>query len=443
MADTLQLSYSSTTLNLHAASDAGWRVRDWRPACAADDDEWVWEEMIADVDEESDDALAASVRAMDDMQRYALAYRSDILRTTPVWLTCQMAGETNARRACVREIEMVPQSDMFGAGFAADHRMRFRLRIERRAYWEATSATTLATGSNLSSIGGEFDYTSGADVTGTVPARVYSMSLAASENALTEHIWVGFFDKAKGSWTAKTELESQTLGTDATATSDANASPGSGNSRVTVSFATAADWASRVTGFTIPNPGRQLVLCRAFVDSGTVAEIRMVRNGVYGQIVRVSATAWALHEMEVVTMPPYGRLVYEALAAYTNAVWTTIYARRISGSGNLYLDILGYVPADELLIHLDGAGSSIAQLSTYTSYCNETPDGQRAAVRTDDGATTISKVVSSSWTGRGIPVGDGRLYLFAALVNKASTFTNTIDVGLQLVPRWRLLRGSN
>lgn len=461
MAVVLKLVWGTTELSFQGGA-SGLQLENWQPrACGLGRSQRpVTEELTLIAAGSSQDNLAATLQNLHQMQAQARAYLEDDTEATKVYFHAKLDNETGERRALVRRIEVTFSTNWFGPE-AVGNLVTLALTIEREAGWEAASPSAEASGAAISALGGAFDYTSGggADIPGDFAARIAALGLTTSSADTLDNLWLGFRSATKHGTLANFvnlwQIEAGTPGTDATETTDATASPGSGNSKSVVNFATQTGWYSRaalllseiIGGNYSDNYGRFVLLLRAKVDAGTTADVKLKYGyGAYingeTEPVRISATGWTLHELGALTLPFRDLRAPSWMAASYDANGEIdVWARRVSGSGSLHLDCIVAIPADEYLIrvkHAEITSSGGRAWSLSTSPLNTI-----GAISYNVTPTAyIRSWCEVSADGPGVPVGDGRCYIAAADVNNAHTLANTVGATATFLARWASLRGA-
>jgi hypothetical protein len=415
----------------------------------------------------SQDAVATTLQSLHAMQEYALWWRSNAPASEPVWLWVQLEGETNQRRAFVYRIEMQFDVSWWDA-MALQWMTEVVVSIER-GVWEATANSGEATGNSLNSLGGVFDYTASpsADVPGDLPARLAQLKIY---NSVFGTFWAGFRSANRhgtlANFVNRWECEAASaLQTDAALAVNANASPGTGNSQVTVSFATSTSLVSRLywllsaisTNYN-DMVGRYLVLLRCQnSDAATVNRVQLVTTTLTGRevygpkrsvIEGGTGSTWQLVNLGILNIPLHDRRLTSFLAA--DAIRNqsiNLYAQRVSGSGSLYLDCMMLVPIDEYFIYGSPNGT--------TNYFVVGPDGRAQCLGTSTVGTAYVRQAAAleqqSAIELGVPLGDGRLYIVAGDYDyttrrhthiPGSIPDTSLSAALQYVARWHSLRGS-
>ena len=466
MAMVLSLKQGGTTVDLQGGT-TGFQLVEWKAAVLTptpgQKPDSVIEAMQVRVTGSSHDNLATYLQSLHAMQEGAIRYIKDQFEQNPVWLWSQTKSETGGRRALVRSIGIGWDSGWYGHGgetpdpLIIGNQALLTLTIEREAYWERTSNTTAATDTDVSAIGGVFDY-SGTDVVGDAPARIHELKVGHDNGGLVfDECWLGFRSANKhgtlGNYNPIWELEDGINGADTLSAIDATASPGGGgDTKKTCTFAVEAGWKTRVT-MALSNVsadesdhyGRFVCLLRAKVTAGT-AEVRIrqlmlddASSITSGPIVEISATDWTIYNLGVVTIPL--RNLHAVTTTHVGDGYDSDYAIQIrareTATCDLYMDCLVMIPCDEYYIH----GKNIDCRFSIDWYLCVSPEGQAFGVSIDAGdMTAISEI---DCEGDGVPIGDGRLIgVFARANSEQAAITYDWDPSLELIPRWGSLRGS-
>ena len=472
MASVFKLTRNSVDVNLLQGQNAGWRVEQWIPRTAAITGNrmppLVTETVDLMADATTHDTLSTDFQDLDNYRWLAREYIKDRTQEHPVWLHAKADNETGERRALVHDISMSWRSEQTDENgqWINENEARIRANIVRGPFWEDTTANTKTAGSNVSVLGGAYDY-SGTDVVGDAPARIYHLAFTSDDsNHYYDKMWIGFRSANKhgtlGNFTALWECEDySTIAGDAAVDADATASPGgAGNTFVNCPMGTSPAWALQV-GIQLDDVyttnysdmyGRYVVLLRAKVEASTTCEVYLrhtcnwATTPVYfnGPITEVTNTDWTIHNLGEVTIP------IRDLHAFPLAAWIDdydsndqlfVYGRRTSGSGDLDLDCLILIPSDELFLYVEGIqcrGTAV----DYAPIIAQSPEGIWSVI-TYYGVTPYwysPGIISAK--GLGVPVGDGRMYCVMADSDNENTYDDTYDTTMSLFPRWYNLRGS-
>lgn len=445
MAAVAKLNYSATNLSL--LDDSGLYINAeqavWIPTVAGIGTNGLpkntTETIPLLVHGTSHDDVASIIQGLSDMMRYANNYWRDDDRVNPVWLHSKLDNETGERRALVQEITWRWQSQHY-SGDMIGSEPRIRTAIERIGAWEQTTASTAVETAAIQSLGGLYDYTAAgaADVVGTLPARLdYLYTWANAANLSV--IWAGIRAAEKHSLTNYDpilDFASEFVpGTDASDVADGTARSGT---RMEIDFSTEAGWDSRASaannigdGSASGETGDHLALLRAYVDAGTVADIKLgfsfiSADGIsYTNIQRIEGTSWTIYPIQ---------------GLWNNGGLPTVdlWAKRVSGAGSLHVDCFILIPVDALFLFAEGTGvignGAIGNSLQIFTRPDNVIQAYSAGLSVDVGDVSME--------GPGIPPGDGRLVVCAARANRASTNTDTLTLKMNHWQRWASLRGN-
>jgi hypothetical protein len=452
-------------VNFLAAAASGMRAQKWAPAQAPisyrEIPSYVAEEIDFLVDRDSDDNLAATMRALDEYAAMAEMWWHDRTIYTPVWFHVKMDGATYTRRALVKSLRYEWLSDLIAdTGHAAAHDAVLRLFIERHPYWESLNQFTVATSADLAGASVVHDpsnVTDDGEIKGTVPARPLVAFRSSDAVAhLIDRLWMGIRSEKHGdpdNFLRIWECDDGALGTDAAViTPDATASD---NARVEVDFATTPGWAKRnymechlLTANPEDQPGRFLELLRAKVDSGTTCEVYL-KIGLdiapadtyitIGPIRKITTTNWDYFEMGDAVIPVLnsqdGQFTELHPDNFPDQTVIEIWARRTGGSGSLHLDCLCPIPIDEGYAILSDIGS---ENNIFWSYYWQS---ERDESVTLSYASVVNRGAIVNDHNFRWPPGEVRLIIVWAR-DTQSDLTDTLDVDTAHFTRWASLRGS-
>ena len=460
---------NATDLDLDAAAGAGWRTVAWNPQVARVEEgeapERVKEKVDLLADRSTQDTLATSVQALDQMMVWAAAYRKDRRTEYPVWWHRQMHAETGATRALVRAIDWewlsptATRVDWVEAG-----RALARMTVEREGAWERTTARDLPLAEPSAAASVSYDYTAAGnavaahDIVGDVGARLGLFDLyAPAASGDVGEVWIGIRSANKhgtpGNFINVWECEDGVNGTNAADAADSDAS---GGNRVTVTPGTAT-WAKRmemylgtVSANESDNFGDFQWLLRTMITAGTWEVQARFGCGnmadadfIQGPIVEVDWAAYDYVELGRAPIPlrdlhciPQAVVGDSSESAWTIQIW----ARRTAGAGNLYLDCLCPVPLDEGWFH--AWGFDLAPSTGGHLYFAESPEGIRQVV-TIDSATINGFPPFESHNFR-LPPGDGRMIIVYTGTDDSAILSyiglSSGDAG-KYTERWVNLRG--
>jgi len=491
---------SGTELNLLAGSGAGWNVKSWFPSVnpihGAGPMAPVQEEMICLVEGASDDDLASDLQAMHDMRRFAVYYQGDDNFTVPVWLHFNTDGESNSLRALVLnseehpfEVEYVSQPSS-QTGEIDQDKAKVRIRFWRLA-WEAPSSTAGAADSPSAGIVYVYDYCNGTDVEGDTYGRMELLRMRPAAGDEIGRLWMGFrsdafIDGDADNLVPVWECEDGTLNASESGiavdnSSDVNgASPGGGSGEYVEVVETDLEWddtwhevvsiamADVITTVAhLPdNFGTFLTLLRSKVTAGTwEVKLKLGYDGFddadlveLERIVEVDNTSWDLAEAGIVSIPirqlhmvPLTVFGY----AWEQKLCIKVFARRTSGSGDLYVDCIGLCPIDEGYLFAWGFDMSrhVSGGPTDEFTVGHSPEGRLQVLTNSYDSTEplddkymMEEIPPFEHQRWGPPPGDGRLVIFHARAS-SSDFTDNIDLltgasSTYFFARWASLRGN-
>lgn len=476
MARTLNLTpFGVASINLIAGAGAGLRGQLWYPKSATPIygriPPYVTESLDILADRGSDDDLATTLQELDNARQWADMYQRDPSMKNPAWLYAQMSGETGQRRCYVRRIAEEWKSDPVALeGYAVSHDAKLRIEIERHPYWEGADSQSIDFPTEETS-GAALRWDYAGPIKGDVAGRLWRLQINDGTGpGLIDRVWLGLRSRRKHYNNAQRfpylwEIEdASSAGTDCGApTTDATASPGSGNTKRVVSFATTPGWAKRLTmkqsdagpilSYETEGDGLAFWLLRYKVDSGTECELQL-RWGWYdssdddtfvrGPVVEVTNTSWDYAECGLCSIPVMSlRCAPEPLVVANAAV--QLWARRTSGSGSLHLDCFSVVPMDEGWFIAKGINTITS--SDYLVY-GQSPDDLEFCILAD---TALGEPIHSpdwaSWNFR--PPNDphtSNAFSIYGVIARASSavFTDKARIpNLNYYPRFLNLRGAS
>lgn len=411
------------------------------------------------------DDLASKLQAFDDYVKWASQFHTATVEPYCIYLRAQGYSETSARQAIIYSIKRDPIKLFHPPAMPGNIVESYRITIERGVYWEAITASLLATTTYMSSIGGQGEYTNvsalPSSVIGDVEARIAALQITADtgDGPMTR-AWVGFRSNRYGDRTkfqSVWDLNLGTMGTDATANVvDATTTSGK---RVKVTFGTPT-MASRVTIKTVQatatnyaeQRGIFLVLLRAKLSGAGEVRVRLAdglgdASGARKTQARqvITSTSYRLYEMGVVQIPSPGRwnnttVAYSAMKNYA----LELQAERISGSIDLHLDCFVLVPYNEGFIYAEGTLENNSPTVNFI-LVQERPDGRREAVNLTlvaGPAYEINGIGTPQMIG-GLPPGAGRVIVAAERASSSVLGDSLLATGsISYYPRWTTLRGS-
>jgi len=466
MARVLKLTDGTNTLDF--TTSTGFRSRmEYRPmfATPAGDGSippYVQQTIPVDVQCSSEDDLASTLQTFHLLQRRAAEYWMDPVQRTPVWFHEKLNNETGERRAFVKSLELHPDTDWHAPAPLVTDTFQAVVVVERHPYWERLTASSLAT---VASQTGPLKYTyvGAGSVNGDVGGRIeeikFETSLAISK------LWAGFRSGARhdatGAFDPTWECEDGTnegVG-DVSDVSEASASGG-----YAVQVAPSAwDWDAEefhvcdielrdVSSDESAHFGDFLWLLRARVTAGSwrvrLGFTTTYSSGgtAYSTPITVDDTDYNIYEgcAHAITLRDAQAIPFSLVTEnYDQLFLVSLYAQRISGSGNLRLDCLYTIPIDEgfLYTELISGGSSSRRHWYYQS-----PHDRDVAVA----AATITmthlyeKLAISGGVGANFRVPPNTTGILVVMWSRgnSSVLTDTIGISGTYYPRWISLRGT-
>jgi hypothetical protein len=365
----------------------------------------------------------------------------------------------------VKSIRFEPDHNWMATVPAVETVMVGQLVIERHPYWEATVSVTMATGNVAVGAVTTYDYTSVRDPVGDVGARVSRLLIDVTNVTGTpaiDRIWTGIRSTKEGitptNFVGTWELESGTLGTDA---STAAAATASGGVYVTVSES-AAEWdntwnrasfvsLSDISANEQDHYGEHLFILRSRAPTASTWRVKTYYSSntansglsIVSDVAEVSTSAWNFYPLGTQRLPfrDLSGFGTGTLADSYDQLFTAhVYAQRTSGTGDLDLDCLCLIPVDEAFLYVEDADLGTNQLVLEVGMTPQ--DGVKTLARS---ATQIFSSPPPNAESFYLPPGDGRMFITFARAG-SSVITDRIDVNTgsagRYVPRWTYLRGS-
>jgi hypothetical protein len=403
-------------------------------------EEFIWEtiELISD---NTDATVRAEKKKLDLLLYKARLFNSNPLSSVPVWLYFNADGES-AKRSLVLDGSTKILSDNIYSPLMGVDSIKVNAAIKRKHIWENTSATNVST-TGLNVLGGSWLVSNDA---GTENQRIES-AFIKGVTAAKDQYWVGFRPIYEGTtgFVPLWECEDGINGTDASDAVDATAS---GGNRVDVSFTTTATLANRleirVDDIGVSNlddfVGKYQILGRFKLDAGSTQIRVQLRAGLYylydsNTVVQDTIidgeTSWHLYELGEVQFPPMGNRDGNP-DTWVRWMTLSIWAERLSTTGSLWLDALILIPSDHFFSSKADATPAGGGVDVYTNALDE-----QYAV--GNALADARGNIDPSFTNWEYPIGGG-LLVIAAQKNSDSTLTGTLNVELNLVPRWQSYR---
>ncbi len=401
--------------------------------------------------------LRAATYAIERLLERCRRWHLNPLYQESIWLEWAAEGES-ARRALIYtgalSILSSPRSNPFVDATA----LRVRLALTRHPLWESSTAILPDPGT-VSTLGGTLWVTP--SVASTAPQRIGVLQLTGltTLTAPLKKVWLGVRNYYDGAtyFNPVWECENGTLGTDAALATHTTASPtAEANNYVSVSFATVATDAKRLSIYTLQNStvpndqvGRYMVLARCRVGAGTTVALTM-RTGMYPDTddnhvpnapAYVTGTGWHYEELGRVQIPLSGlRSGWADWGGSTAYTQIQLWAERLDGAGILDLDCLIMVPTDSYA-HVEGCNidylahpllPSSYPLLLRTSESDQVSAIAYLAPAYEAGGPVSVKAETENWY---LQPGGGVLVL-AAEGETAHVLGESIYVTPLLYPRW-------
>ncbi len=437
MAQALSVTDGTTTVNLLAGNlkltAAGWRTKTSKKK--------VWEKIEL-VSEASDANIRAAKDDLDELAQATRDYHRNEKNADAVYFKWQSDGESD-KQALVYDIESeIIANDPMSSPLLGSDVVVLRIAIQRHPDYETTSATN-DTSAGVSADGGTWAV---GNAVGTTPQRISEFIIDTSDAAYAhQQIYVGIrpLYEGVGSFVALWEAEDGAMGSSKSA--DGTAS-GTGDNRVNCDLTSTANDGYRgiitiddVVGSNYNHfIGKYHILARMKVASGAtnvLVELAQVWKGshsYHGTTFIEGVTDWTLFSLGTVSFPPGGDRgnIASDHADFAECGFS-IFANSVDDTGTLYLDCFYLVPAEHTLTILGTKIDTTDPLTIYTD-----PDDQIWGL----GESTLSQgglqISPSNWR---YPVGGG-LMVVVAQADSAHLLSKTLDLSIDLVPRWKTFR---
>jgi len=307
------------------------------------------------------------------------------------------------------------------------------------------------------------------DIVGDVPARVSALTLYTTATDYLSRFWMGIRSATLHGATGVTgfipiwECEAGVLNVDTSIYLEApGGGSGAGNNTVHVDpgfGGSGWDWDAayiNVQSLSAANVGyatysdcfgRFLWLLRARVTAGTWSVY--LRGGLYAaenyfDPITVSNANWDYHELAVCAIPTFDVQGFETTSiVHIPVFW--LYAKRLTGAGDLYLDCLCPIPTDEGFLKI--YNGRIISGDVYT-ILGEGPHGHQQVLGITNAATDRARNTAAfEWEHFQLPPGDGRMICVYADSDR-SVITDDIEFADGALSasiyyeRWTALRGA-
>jgi hypothetical protein len=438
MAVLLQVTDGTTTVdfydgNIKLSSD-GWKTTTSR--------EKVWEtlELVGDA---TDANIRTTKDQLDELAEQARQYHMNAMVADAVWFQWNADSES-AKQSLVYEIQSeILAHDPLSSPLLGSDVVLMRVVIQRHPDYETTSATN-TTSSNVSCDGGTWTI---ANAVGTSPERISDMEFDTDAAGTHQQIWCGIrpLYEGVGSFDALWEAEDGSDGSGVTEPADGTAS--GGNKKQCDLTNTANDGLKTtieiqdVVGSNYNHfIGNYHILARMKVASSATQVLIELKQYWYGShssaglTVVDGQTSWTLFSLGTVSFPPSGDRgnIASGLTDFKSCGFT-VFANSFDDTGTLDIDCYYLIPAEHSLTILGCQVDTTYPLNVYTD-----PDDRVWGL----GFSTYSQgglqISPSNWY---YPVGGG-LMVVATQADGGHTLSQTVDLSIDLVPRWKTYRDS-
>lgn len=398
--------------------------------------------------------IRTDVATLEDVLQDAVSYHTDKYRDSSYWLRWVTDGESN-KRSVIFNYELNAVSS--GTNFTPDltnERGLYELAITRHIAWEETTATIPVAGAQtVNCTGGTWDLTStsGGRMNGRI-ARFYC--LPSSSGMEFAQFWAGMRLTRRGlsTFDPKYECEDANNRVDAAVVADATAG---GGSYVRVNFATDATLRPRLT-FNVNEGTRDIddmigsyrVLLRYKTSDGTTKTgVQLVSTfeqpstslsvplppGNYGSVIYPPAnTTYSLIEIGVLEVAPFPVKMAEDNSLSIGGMRFSIFAERISGSGNLQLDLVILIPFEHYIAWDAGTVQYLEAAEVITDEADRI-QAFRNSLNVVDGVGEVSK---NNW----VYPREGGYFVVAAQRDGEHVLADSVGVHIEVFKRWLTYR---
>lgn len=402
--------------------------------------------------------IAANIRTdvatLEEVLQDAVSYHTDKYRDSSYWLRWVTDGESG-KRAVIFNYELNAVSS--GSNFTPDlenEKGLYELAVTRHIAWEETSATIPVSGAQtVSGNGGTWNLTAtnGGRLNGRI-SRFYC--LPSSSGMEFTQFWAGMRLTRRGlsTFDPKYECEDAFNKVDATDVVDATAS---GGDYVRVNFATDATLRPRLT-FSVRQGSRDIddmlgsykVLLRYKTSDGTTRTgVQLVSSfeqpstsaavalppGSYGSIIYPTPnTNYSLIEIGVLEVAPFPVKMAEDNGLSIGGMYFSIFAERISGSGNLQLDSVILIPYEHYIAWDAGLVQYLEAADIITDEADRT-QAFRNSLNVVDGVGEVSK---NNW----VYPREGGYFVVAAQREGQHVLADNVGVHIEVFKRWLTYR---
>lgn len=434
-----------------------------------------------------DDALL-KLRNLQMALRRARDYFADPNWRDPAYISFKPSGATNLVHSVLYG-GSVQVSSEFNDAPMVSFRIMCKVTLEREPFWRAyvpTVASTYSGATDLYPVNytgypaniwnakpwGELAFDAGvtrANIGGDIAALARLMFTIDQAAGLTLDKLVVAYRSAhrhpnKASDTTfqggVVEAEGGTNGTDTTSTVDATASPGSGSSKKTCTFATAP--ATSAVRFTVvPSgfvTGQFRIFARVKLTAAGTTALKLKyysKRGPEAGIpsvpyetteVAFTSTSWTMVDMGIVDWSRYASSIGVAGYARSDDA-IEFWASRSSGAASLDIDFLCFMPVDECYLTITGAGITRENMMIYASTIEPAGVTHPLALVGYQENYPLPNLSSKSAIGTGalyLPAGAGKLFWLSGNSSWQNTFSSTNNHILQLhaVERYLNARGA-
>lgn len=403
--------------------------------------------------------IRADVGTLEDVLQDAISYHVDKYRDLSYWLRWVTDGESG-KRALIYDYQLnpVPDSpDLPGGGITPNlegEASYYELAITRHAAWEESAATIPVAGAQtVSGNGGIWNLTAtnGGRLNGRI-SRFYC--LPSSSGMEFTQFWAGMRLTRRGlsTFDPKYECEDASNRVDATDVADGSAS---GGDYVRVNFATDATLRPRLT-FSVDQGSRDIddmigsykVLLRYKTsDSTTETGVQLVSTfelpstsaavplppGNYGNIVYPPPnTTYSLLEIGVLEVSPFPIKMAEDIGLSVGGQRFSIFAERISGSGNLQLDSVILIPYEHYIAWDAGLVQYLEAAEVVTDEADRI-QAFRNSTSVVDGVAEVSK---NNW----VYPREGGYFVVAAQRDSEHVLADNVGLHIEVFKRWQTYR---
>lgn len=367
--------------------------------------------------------------------------------TEPVYLRWAIDGEST-KQSLIYEGALATINEQCAEPFISSDVSLVRMALVRHPFWEDTSVS-VAGASTVDSLGGTFSFN---NVDGDVWARIAMVKLyGIAGSGPLYRTWTGIREEMAGTnhFEPVWELEDGTEDPDGTGSAafvpDAAAS-GTGYVRITSPASSLTRYHTMTVAMACSagghsdyeqQMGEYLVLCRCRVNSGT-AGLQMrygYSSGVMfpAEEVFVTNTSWRLLELGRVKWPP-SDIDLGTPSSYMQWAAIDIYAEQVSGTSNLDLDALVFVPTHHFW---KASGANVLNTSTYSADIYTAPNDKHICLGLAASRPRYSLEYSTdNWY---LPTGDS-IAVVAGERETQHVLADDVGITAQYFSRWEMYR---